>query len=95
MVPGELQAVKRVSDTLPPGGEIVHIFAFPARERRKIGLVVRRIDEVELPGFLERLEWPGELRTVKAVLSKTRGLFETLRLLFEVSARGVSSRLGL
>ena len=92
---GEQGAVERVFGALPTGGEVVHVGALPSRAPRAIRLIVKGIEEADLPALLERLGWRGSIRTVAAVLTDLRDRLPSFRLSVDVAAQGLSPRLGL
>lgn len=91
----ERRAVERVFAAFPPGGRVAHAGAMPSRKPRAIRLVPESIAAREIGSFLKRLEWPGRIRTIAAILDEMRDVFTSSRISFDVSARGVSPRLGL
>ena len=92
---GEQDEVERVFRTLPAGGEVVHMGAFPDRAPRAIRLIIQRIEAADLPALLEQLGWRGSIRTVTAVLTDLRDRLPNFRLSLDVAAQGLSPRLGL
>ena len=92
---GEQGAVERVFGALPTGGEVVYAGVLPGRAPRSIRLVVGGIEEADLPALLERLGWRGSIRTVAAVLTDLRDRLPRFRLSVDVTAQGLSPRLGL
>ena len=88
-------AVERAVDALAPDGEVLHVGALPGREPRAVRLVARGVEERKVPAVLGRLEWPGSMQAVTGLLRALRGRAARFQLSFDVSARGVSPRLGL
>ena len=92
----ELQQVERVYEVLSDAGLVAQAGVLPGRPRRAVRLVVHRIDPSELPGLLDRLRWPGSADTVRSVTVATGDLTAPGAVLsLDVSARGISRRLGL
>ena len=91
----EHQAVERVCAALPAGGAVAHIGALPGRSPRAVRLVLRGVKHAQISHLLERLEWPGSIRTAQAVLAGLRALLPRFWLSVDVSGGGVLPRLGL
>lgn len=92
---GEQEAVERVCAALPAGGDVAHVGALPGRSPRAVRLVLHGVGHAQVTRLLERLAWAGSLRTVQAVLAGLRELLPRFWLSVDVSAGGVSPRLGL
>lgn len=92
---GEQAEVERVFRTLPAGGEVVHVGAFPDRAPRAIRVIIKGIEAADLPALLEQLGWRGSIRTVTTVLTGLRDRLPVFILAMDVAARGLSPRLGL
>ena len=92
---GEQGEVERVFRTLPAGGEVAHVGAFPDRAPRAIRLIIQGIEAADLPASLEQLGWRGSIRTVTAVLTALRDRLPGFRLSLDVAAQGLLPRLGL
>ena len=92
---GERRVLERVFAALPPGGEVGYVGALPDRSMRAIRVIARGIWEPDLWAFLERLAWPGPANRVAEVLAELRDVSPHFRVAFDVTARGVSPRLGL
>ena len=94
--PAELREVERVCEALPDAALVVQAGVLPGRQQRAVRLVVHRIDASELPGLLDRLRWPGPAATALSVTAATNDLTSSGAVLsLDVSANGVSPRLGL
>lgn len=92
--PQECREIERVFDVLPPKAKLMNAGALPGRALRGIRLVVS-IRLADIPGFLTRLKWPGNIPTVNAILSDMRDACDSFALSFDVSSQGLSPRLGL
>lgn len=94
--PAELRQVERVYEVFSDAGLVVQAGVLPGRPQRAVRLVVHRIDTAELPGLLDRLRWPGPADTALSVTAATDDLTSPGAVLsLDVSANGVSPRLGL
>ena len=94
--PAELRQVERVYEVLSDAALVVQAGVLPGRPQRAVRLVVHRIDTAELPGLLDRLRWPGSAATALSVTAATNDLTSPgVVLSLDVSANGVSPRLGL
>ncbi len=94
--PAELRQVERVFEVFSDAGLVVQAGVLPGRPQRAVRLVVHRIETAELPGLLDRLRWPGSADMALSVTAATHDLTSPGAVLsLDVSARGVSPRLGL
>ncbi|MCY4513937.1 MAG: hypothetical protein OXC69_02180 [Candidatus Tectomicrobia bacterium] len=91
----EMQAVERVYAALPPGSQVGQIGAMPGRALRAIRLIVDGVEEEEVRDFLGRLGWPGQTGQVVSALDEMGDVAPVFRLSLDVSADGLSPRLGL
>ena len=91
----EQNAVERALAALPAGACLAHAGALPGRTQRAVRLVVQDLVEAEVPGFLERLRWPGPVATACAILAGMRSVAVRFGLSFDVTADGPLPRLGL
>ena len=87
------QAVAALTDS---GMELSNAGVLPGRSARAIRLVVASHDNAKIVGALKRLQWPGDLSRVNAVLSDFEGLVSpSSGINIDITPEGVSSRLGL
>ena len=91
----ECSEVERACVALPPKAMFMHLGAMPERALRAIRVVVSRIAEEEVPGFLTRLRYPGPIQPVEAVLACLRDVYASLVLSIDVTQRGLLPHLGL
>ena len=93
--PGEQFQVERMFDALPSEkAGLMNAGALPGRTPRGIRLVVS-IQASQIPGFLERLKWPGAISSVETIISQVGDVCPGYALSFDVFAGGVAPRLGL
>ena len=92
---GEAHAVERVFAALPPGGQVGQIGGMPGRSLRAIRLIVDEVAVKDVPDFLARLRWPGQTGKAMSMLSEMSDVAPVFRLSLDVSANGLSPRLGL
>ena len=92
---GERRAVEQVFDALPAGSEVAHIGALPGRAPRAVRLLVQRLERADIPGFLKRVQWPGDSGGVVSVLSDLGDIYRRFRLSMDVSLHGTAPRLGV
>ena len=94
--PAELREVERVYEVVSDAALVVQAGVLPGRPQRAVRLVVHRIDTAGLPGLLDRLRWPGSAAAALSVTAATDDLTSPGAVLsLDVSANGVSPRLGL
>ena len=91
----ERRAVERAFGALPAGSEVAHIGGLPGRRPRAVRLLVQRIEETEVPDFLECVQWPGAVGDVVSVLNDFGDIYRRFRLSVDLSARGTAPRLGV
>ena len=85
-----------VADLADSGMELSNAGVLPGRSARAIRLVVASHDSTKVVGALKRLQWPGDLSRVNAVLSDFKGLVSPgLGINIDITSEGVSPRLGL
>ena len=92
---GECRALERAFEALPSGGEVGYVGALPGRKTRAVRMIARGIWEPDIPAFLQRLAYPGPVDRVTEVLADLRDVSPHFRVAFDVTARGISPRLGL
>ena len=94
--PAELREVERAYEVFSDAALVVQAGVLPGRPQRAVRLVVHRIDTAGLPGLLDRLRWPGSAAAALSVTAATDDLTSPGAVLsLDVSANGVSPRLGL
>ena len=91
----EVRAVERAFAALPPGGRVGQIGAMPGRELRAIRLIVDGVGAAAVADCLGRLGWPGQAGKAMAVVDEMGDVASVFRLSLDVSADGLSPRLGL
>ena len=87
--------VERVFAALPDAGYVCQAGALPGRSRRAFRLVVAGVANDDVPGLLERLEWPGPLAAAADVVASLDDVFAYAFVSLDVTARGPGPRLGL
>ena len=92
--PQEHRMVERVFDALPPKARLMNAGALPGRHPRGIRLVVF-IRPANVPDFLERLKWPGNISAVEEILLAMRDVCPSFALSLDVVADTISPRLGV
>ena len=93
---GERRALTRACGALAAVGRTCsQVGAMPGRSRRVVKLVTGPLAAADAAELLERLQWPGPVRTVTALLSALGGLFSALRISCDLTPRGLLPRLGL
>lgn len=92
----ETRRIEQVWEALEGAGLFLHYGVVPGRAQRAFRFVTSGVDSAQVAGVLERLQWPGDLARVRSVLSEVAGLvIPRTGISIDVTARGVSPRLGL
>ena len=89
------QVVEKLFAALPAGARIPHAGAFPGRGSRAIRLLIAGVGAADLPGMIERINWPGSAGAVAAAVSGFCDLTPYVTASLDVGPGGVSPRLGL
>ena len=92
---GERRAVERAFAALPERAHVHHVGVLPGRTPRAIRLVIRNIAAPGISGYLARLGLTQPAVTLATVLSTMHDLCDSPWLSLDVTARGVSPRIGL
>ena len=92
---GERRAVERAFSALPAKAEVVHAGALPGRAPRAVRLVAKELDAAEAGAVLKRLGQPRPVEAMEAVLADMHDVSRPFWLSFDITTRGVSSRIGL
>ena len=88
------RALEQVVSALPPQGRVAHLGAMPGRGSREVRLIIRGLSANHAVGLLGRLRWSGSREAVSAVLEEAAAVLPRFRLALDVSASGISPRLG-
>ena len=92
--PQEQRAIQRVFAVLPAKADLINAGVLPGRTTRAVRLVVS-IRSADIADFLERLQWPGSIAAVNALVADLRDACSGFALSFDVSSEGLAPRLGL
>ena len=92
----DMLQVERVWAAMAGAGIVAHAGVMPGRGQRAIRLIIQAVQNTNVAGMLERLQWNGDSSLAVSTLSDLAGLVKPQTgLSIDVTAQGVSPRLGL
>ena len=89
------QSLEMLFNALPSGVRIPFAGAFPGRGSRSVRVLVAGLEADDVPGLLQRVNWPGSISAATAAVSGFRDLAPYITVAIDVGPDGVSPRLGL
>ena len=92
---GITETVLRAHDALRCGAAIHQIGAMPDRDLRAVKILVSKIAAEDIPGYLERARWPGDIERVRHVVDAMSPLPVGFSLSIDMLPQGLLPRLGV
>ena len=90
-----LRKVERVFAALPETGYVFQAGALPGRSPKAFRILLKGVAGEDVPGLLERLEWPGPTAAAAEALAFVDDLVAYVAVSMDVTEQGLCPRLGL